>query len=344
MIRSTIVAIKNFSLQFMFAAFLTNLAHVPAFAKDLPIRKFRRLKVDPHQVTISGLSSGAFMAVQLDVAYSSMFKGAAIFAGGIYGCAEGSVSQALDTCMAHPESLVVPHFLSLARAAEKAGAIDSLTQLNSQKVYLFSGTNDQTVLPAAAEKLRKFYETFVSPEGIVSKTDLPSGHGMPTQNYGAQCQDTTSPWILNCSYDGAGAALEHLMGPLQAPVEAISSHLYSFDQTSLVTPNSSMQTKGYVYVPDACFGSKQPCPLHVALHGCRQGAEFIGNTFYTHAGYNEWAEANQFVVLYPDLESTFLSNPKGCWDWWGYTGANYSTRSGAHMLSIVNIIKAAEGQ
>ena len=37
--------------------------------------------VDLHQTSVSGLSSGAAMAIQLDVAYSSIFRGAGIIAG-----------------------------------------------------------------------------------------------------------------------------------------------------------------------------------------------------------------------------------------------------------------------
>src|SRR5437588_9574714 len=45
------------------------------------------LNVDKTQTTVSGLSSGGFMANQLGYAYSSSFKGVAVFAGGPYMCA-----------------------------------------------------------------------------------------------------------------------------------------------------------------------------------------------------------------------------------------------------------------
>lgn len=44
--------------------------------------------VDPGLVSVSGLSSGGFMSVQIGVAYSSTFPvGFGIFAGGPYDCA-----------------------------------------------------------------------------------------------------------------------------------------------------------------------------------------------------------------------------------------------------------------
>ena len=50
-------------------------------------------------VTVSGLSSGAFMAVQLHVAYSSIISGAAVYAGGPYWCAMGNLNTAMMDCM-----------------------------------------------------------------------------------------------------------------------------------------------------------------------------------------------------------------------------------------------------
>ena len=67
-----------------------------------------QLVIDPAQTTVSGLSSGGFMAVQLHVAYSATFrKGAGIIAGGPFYCAEGSVLNATGRCMAHNGSIPV---------------------------------------------------------------------------------------------------------------------------------------------------------------------------------------------------------------------------------------------
>ena len=43
--------------------------------------------VDTSNTTVSGLSSGGFMANQLGIAYSSLFKGVGVFAAGPYMCA-----------------------------------------------------------------------------------------------------------------------------------------------------------------------------------------------------------------------------------------------------------------
>jgi poly(3-hydroxybutyrate) depolymerase len=85
--------------------------------------------------------------------------------------------------------------------------------------------------------------------------------------------------------------------------------------------------------------------VHVALHGCRQGLEAIGERFVREAGYNRWADANRIVVLYPQAIArsgpgfagwrwTYVTNPRGCWDWWGYTGPLYHTRAGPQVRAI----------
>jgi poly(3-hydroxybutyrate) depolymerase len=48
-------------------------------------------------ITVSGLSSGAFMAVQMHVANSATIRGAGVFAGGPYYCAKGSMMTAMTS-------------------------------------------------------------------------------------------------------------------------------------------------------------------------------------------------------------------------------------------------------
>ena len=44
-------------------------------------------KLDPADITVSGISSGAFFAHQFHIAFSSLVNGAGIVAGGPFGCA-----------------------------------------------------------------------------------------------------------------------------------------------------------------------------------------------------------------------------------------------------------------
>lgn len=82
--------------------------------------------------------------------------------------------------------------------------------------------------------------------------------------------------------------------------------------------------------------------MHVAFHGCQQGYETIGDKYVKHAGYNEVAEANNIIVIYPQVSVSYFSpsNPQGCWDWWGYndgyfTTPDYDLKKGAQMKAVM---------
>ncbi len=47
-------------------------------------------------------------------------------------------------------------------------------------------------------------------------------------------------------------------------------------------------------------------------------SEYLGDEFVVNAGYLEVAEANNAIVLFPQLKKSLLSNPNGCYDWWGF--------------------------
>ena len=82
----------------------------------------------------------------------------------------------------------------------------------------------------------------------------------------------------------------------------------------------------------------------MALHGCLQGGGVDGSAFARLSGYNEWAESNGIVVLYPQIEATTMPlNPYGCWDWWGYDGDAYDTRDGRQVRALVAMIARVGG-
>jgi poly(3-hydroxybutyrate) depolymerase len=81
--------------------------------------------------------------------------------------------------------------------------------------------------------------------------------------------------------------------------------------------------------------------LHIAFHGCQQNSESIGSAFMEKTGYNAWADTHNIVVLYPQTKSSYLPlNPKACWDWWGYSGAEYASKNGAQIKQIANMVAA----
>jgi poly(3-hydroxybutyrate) depolymerase len=309
---------------------------------------------DAASVTVSGLSSGGFMAVQFHIAHSSIVAGVGVLAGGPYYCAQGSVWTASYNCTTPGVWTPLPSVEALqavADAAATAKLIDPTARLAVARIWLFAGKNDHTVDPQVVEALQHFYERYRPPhENIVFVRDQAAGHAMVTEDQGAACPETRSPFINNCHYDAAGELLKHLLGTLAPPAAKESGHIISYDQKPFAGGDAygiSMSDSGYVYVPRACESER--CRIHVAFHGCRQSAEAIGEQFVREAGYNRWADSNRLIVLYPQTiarygwgfqsgHASFVYNPRGCWDWWGYTGPAYHTKPGAQIKAVKAMI------
>lgn len=104
--------------------------------------------------------------------------------------------------------------------------------------------------------------------------------------------------------------------------------------------NAELLETAYVFVPGDCSGEQQECALHLVLHGCAQSTEAVGTEFIELSGYLPWAEANDIVLLFPQVAKSLVTplNPHGCWDWWGYTGDDYAKRNGRQMLTLVDWI------
>jgi hypothetical protein len=176
--------------------------------------------------SVSGISAGAYMAGQFQVAHSSEIVGAGIVAGGPYGCAESlyadvipgpgtallNLTKAINGCMLNAlQAFGVPNPKQLAeragRLAER-GRIDPVENVKGDRLYLFSGKEDHTVVPAIVEAARRFYEVIGVPDAQIEYvSDLPAGHAFVTEDKGPACDYTGKPYIVDCDYDQAGALL-----------------------------------------------------------------------------------------------------------------------------------------
>jgi len=303
-----------------------------------------RLKLDPARTTVSGLSSGAYMAHQVHVAFSDHVAGAALIAGGPYHCADGTLETALARCMTPadgkgPDVKALAHY---ATEAAKGGRIAALSGLSGDKVLVLHGKADKTVGESLSRDIAVLYRE-LSPK-IVVHEDLDRGftHTFPTESEGAACDTATAPYVGKCGFDAAGAIFADLYGKPPRAAKEADGELRAFDQEAFRPDGTDvfLGAKGYVYVPKACADGKK-CALHIAFHGCQQNADTIGETFVKEAGYNRWADAYGVVVLYPQTRATMAPlNPKGCWDWWGYGGGNYDTRDGGQMRAVAAMAQA----
>ena len=289
-----------------------------------------------NDITVGGLSSGAFMAAQMHVIHSATIRGASIFAGGPYYCAKGELEQSLTSCMSTGEGVNITTLENTIEDYFLNGQIDSPTNLNNSKAFIFSGTEDQVVNPKVVRYTENLYEDyFVETKHVY---DFFAGHTMPTKNYGVNCTQTQSPFIGNCDYNGAFESLNFLFSDklTESGTEAKKSNIFSVAQK---TSGTVMDSKAYIYAPEACQQEGADCPLHVVFHGCMQTTSDINMQYVENTGYNEVAEANNLIILYPQAVKSMLKNPNGCWDWWGYTDLNYANKDGKQMAEVSRLIE-----
>ncbi|MGD9834014.1 MAG: hypothetical protein AB7U92_14805 [Piscinibacter sp.] len=303
------------------------------------------LNIDPATITVSGLSSGGFMANQLGVAHSATFKGVGVFAAGPYMCAGHANYTA---CMYNASISSAALSTMQADINNWSGtAIDPKAGIAAQKVFLFVGNSDYTVGPNPVLALQTQYQNNGVPAAnlqLVRRAG--TAHVFPTDFDAAgnnACSSSASPYISNCGYDGAKAVLSMFYGALNPRNDAPAAANYiEFDQATFTT-NPGVAASGWVYVPSDCAAGAS-CRLHVALHGCQQTYATIGDRFIRNTGYTRWADTNRIVVLFPQARvdntsrataaSGSLANPNGCWDWIGWYGSNFAQRSGTQVAAI----------
>ena len=287
--------------------------------------------IDSSRISVSGISAGAMMATQLHVAHSSLFSGVALLSGGPWYCARGSMQRALGPCMKGGD-IGTDQLTASAKQAEADGAVDMLANLADDRAWIFHATLDEAVAEPVAQAAISFYAEFIPQESITYVGDVEAAHGFPTLETGVSCNEMESPYLNACNYDAAGNLLAALHGELE-PRAAATGELKEISQPG--ADDATMLDNALLYVPQSCANG-EACGLHVALHGCLQSSDYIGNAFAAGAGYNEWAEANRLLVLYPQVASSRIAplNPMGCWDWWGYTEDSYATKAGPQITVI----------
>lgn len=306
-----------------------------------------KLAIDPNSLTVSGISSGAFMAVQLHVTYSATFKGCGALAGGPYFCAQDDVFTALGTCMNGTPPVPVSELIDITANTVAFGYADDTSNLLRSKVWMMSALNDTVVATDVVEALAQYYRHYLADDSqIATVMNRPGEHSMQTLDYGNSCQTLGEPFINKCGYDAAGAILQHLLGPLKPPAVADQNATGTFVELSqrafMFLPYLTaygLAEEAWVYIPPQCENADTTCHLHVALHGCLQSIPIIGQQYVRDAGYNRWADANDIVVLYPQAIKTAL-NPKSCWDWWGYSGTDYASNLGIQPSTIKGMVDA----
>ncbi|HXW25675.1 MAG TPA: polyhydroxybutyrate depolymerase [Xanthobacteraceae bacterium] len=334
------------------------LVSTPASAADL--EKLPSYNADIAESSVSGLSSGAFMAVQFATAWSSTIRGVGVISGGPVYCAQARSQVAITQCMQGPPP-PLNVFTGMTDKMAASGAIDPTDNLRRQKIYLFHGYNDGTVVASVMQATNAFYEHYLGDAGrgnLFFQDSLGAGHAFvlarPAQA-AQDCSASKSPFIDSCGYDQAGIILQHIYGALEPPRSGneLTGKVKSFSQETYAEPDTpgalSMAEEGYVFVPKDCEIANGPaCRVHIVLHGCLQDANDVGRQLVDRVGYNEWADTNRIIVIYPQTRARPLPlpgqplNPMACWDWWGYVNNDddYITKSGRQITAIKRMLDA----
>ncbi len=320
---------------------------LPAAGETLP-----GLGVDRSRTSVSGLSSGAYMAGQFQIAHSTQVIGAGIVAGGPFGCANIpgaayvpfwpvlvslNLERALHRCMESGGWFSgVPEASGLARQAEtlaEKGRIDPLTDLKSDKIYVFSGAHDQTIERPVVERAVELYEELGVPRtNITFVKNEKAAHAFITEDGGLACGKEGEPFIEDCDYDQAKAILEAVYGQLKGASREGGGEFLVFDQKPFLSDGAGMAEEGVAFIPSPCR-EEAGCSVHIVFHGCKQERERIGDTFIKESGFARWAAGNRIIVLFPQIKST-STNPNGCWDWWGYTGRRFLERDAPQIRAV----------
>lgn len=335
------------------------LAFAPADAQTQTL-KLPSYGADIQKTSVSGLSSGAFMTSQLYMVFSDIMVGAGIVAGGPYLCAKSWATNTLlgnasTTCMSPLTPSVGPNTPVLVKYATllaEYGYIAPLKNLKDDRIYIFSGTKDKTVTTTVVNQTREFFKSVGVPEtSIQYDKSVDAGHALITNNItDTSCPLTQAPYINDCDFEQSSVILNQIYPGLKPAAEQLSSTLIAFDQSEFIDSNyTSMSDTAYAYVPAACQTSKS-CPIHVVFHGCKQGAEVIGDKYYAQTGYNQMAEANNLIMLYPQVKPSneLPMNPDGCWDFWGYSSPDnpnpdYFTHNAPQLRAIYKMIARLAG-
>ncbi|CAM3929126.1 hypothetical protein VA7868_00466 [Vibrio aerogenes CECT 7868] len=304
--------------------------------------------------SVSGLSSGAFMTTQFFVAHSAIMQGAGIIAGGPYLCAQSwptssYLENAMNTCMnplTKSSGPNTPLLVKKTRQLAKSGKIDPVENLKKDHLYLFSGSSDKTVSTLVMDQTRNFYQS-LGVTDIFYNHNTNAGHAMITANAkDSTCSATKPPFVNNCDIPQAKNILKTIYPGLNTSKMNQSAKAIPFDQSEFIkAPYTSMDKTGYVYIPGQCKKGTH-CGIHVVFHGCEQGATVIQDKYYNQTGYNAYADANNLIMLYPQVHPSTDKpyNPKGCWDFWGYSSPDnpepdYFTKKSPQISAVYRMVE-----
>ena len=232
--------------------------------------------------------------------------GAGIIGAGPWLCAQGIVTRALNDCTRRraPAARTIGRWSRRCARARRRDAVDDPSWLAPDRIWIFHGKRGpqdrRRRLGFAAALLSGVRAARADPlrNAGPCRARLPDAHGRA-----APATWTNRRGFSPATTTRAGEMLRYLYDGLATPTGNITGELREFGQARYVErdPLASMADDGFPLRAEGLRGG-QPCRVHVAFHGCRQGIGDLGRAFARDAGYNRWADANRIVVLYPQAD------------------------------------------
>jgi hypothetical protein len=253
-----------------------------------------RLKrgANPSDVSISGVSSGAAMAVEYAVAHSQSIGAVGTIAGPPWGCADGRLSLATNTCMCGRET--VEPKTDAARQMAASGKIDSLSSLGKpqalKRSYLFHSPADATVAVQSGRANAAFLSAFTGEDAKVDWGNSAdgsdqAGHGIiapDSNNESCQLNGLETTYVRRCGaednvgkmfhalYDAPGSAFD----PSKRVNDIPETEVWQFSQKQLI----ERVTAGSVVAPDLAWFS-WPWPWWTYSSPRRQNLDMAENGY-----------------------------------------------------------------
>ncbi|MEO6354175.1 MAG: PHB depolymerase family esterase [Oxalobacteraceae bacterium] len=320
---------------FLVAALLLGL-HIAHADDGLGLKRGGNAK----DVSLSGVSSGAAMAVQYAVAHSSAIVGVGSIAGPGWGCAEGRVSQAINDCMCGRQPVASKIDAARALATIKNGEMDPLIAEKPQalkRAYVFHSAGDGTVVEQSGKAGIDFLTAFIGKGPVIDWGNLNdgsnnAGHGIisPDGTDSCRADGNEATYIRRCgAEDNAGKLFLALYGQgsdYDASKRVSNIHesdVWQFDQQRMIDdvkngvstiasdrafwvfPYKSVRRKNLDMAKSGYLYVPPSC-RHAGskcrAHVALHGCKQDARHFAIAAGYNNWAEYYKVIVVYPAME------------------------------------------
>eukprot|EP00931_Biecheleriopsis_adriatica_P025019 TRINITY_DN15467_c0_g1_i1.p1 TRINITY_DN15467_c0_g1~~TRINITY_DN15467_c0_g1_i1.p1 ORF type:complete len:391 (+),score=52.51 TRINITY_DN15467_c0_g1_i1:61-1173(+) len=315
-----------------------------------------RCTTRPH-TTVSGQSAGGSMAIQHLFAFSESVDGAAIAAGAPYGC--GALPDRKDHCYyGHTD---IEAAIQYVHWRFRNGEIDDPSNLWNIPIVLFNGRNDYEVYTKTMRDTYHQILAFADARKVETQFTTSAAHVWSLDHGSCNCGECG--WfsasleccdVNNCNYDLSGNMLRRFYGSLNQRRVAKTSlrwidqwkylpegHAGAANESS-TWHRSGMWRWGFAYVPTSCEADVGRCRVHVNYHGCINKKMYRRRLWATSIDINEYAEANDIIVLYPQASGT-VSSGVGCWNWgFAEDDPQFDTRESVQLRTVMNLIEDLE--